>query len=136
MRCESTREIWGGREDPGGGGGLPGYGQVFAPGGECRISGRRSVERYGGPTPEALVASAMRWIRQFEDWKFDNFKVSLKASDVLVTVAAYRQLSEEVDYPLHIGVTEAGGLIAGAVKSAWGWAGYSLKASVTPSGFP
>ena len=78
------------------------------------------LERYGGATPEALVASAMRWIRQFEDWKFDNFKVSLKASDVLVTVAAYRQLAREVDYPLHIGVTEAGGLIAGTVKSALG----------------
>ena len=78
------------------------------------------LEQYGGPTPEALVASARRWIRQFEDWKFDNFKISLKASDVLVTVAAYRQLAQEVDYPLHIGVTEAGGLIAGTVKSALG----------------
>ena len=78
------------------------------------------MEQYGGPTPEALAASALRWIRQFEDWKFDNFKISLKASDVLVTVAAYRQLSQEVDYPLHIGVTEAGGLIAGTVKSALG----------------
>ena len=78
------------------------------------------LEQYGGPAPEALVASAMRWIRQFEDWKFGNFKVSLKASDVLVTVAAYRQLSQEVDYPLHIGVTEAGGLIGGTVKSALG----------------
>lgn len=77
-------------------------------------------EHYGGPTPEALVASARRWIRQFEDWQFQDFKVSLKASDVLVTVAAYRQLSQEVDYPLHIGVTEAGGLIAGTVKSALG----------------
>ncbi|AEB09461.1 flavodoxin-dependent (E)-4-hydroxy-3-methylbut-2-enyl-diphosphate synthase [Desulfobacca acetoxidans] len=78
------------------------------------------MERYGGPTPEAMVASARRWVRQFEDWNFDNFKISLKASDVLVTVAAYRQLSKEVDYPLHIGVTEAGGLIAGTVKSALG----------------
>lgn len=78
------------------------------------------LEQFGGPTPEALVASARRWIRQFEDWGFENFKVSLKASDVLVTVAAYRQLSREVDYPLHIGVTEAGGLIAGTVKSALG----------------
>jgi len=77
-------------------------------------------ERYGGPTPEALVASALRWVRQFEDWQFHDFKISLKASDVLVTVAAYRRLSREVDYPLHIGVTEAGGLIAGTVKSALG----------------
>lgn len=78
------------------------------------------LEHYGGPTADALVASARRWIRQFEDWGFQDFKVSLKASDVLVTVAAYRQLSQEVDYPLHIGVTEAGGLIAGTVKSALG----------------
>jgi (E)-4-hydroxy-3-methylbut-2-enyl-diphosphate synthase len=78
------------------------------------------LEKYGGPTPEALVTSARRWIRQFEDWGFDNFKVSLKASDVLVTVSAYRQLAREVEYPLHIGVTEAGGLIAGTVKSALG----------------
>lgn len=78
------------------------------------------LDRFGGPTPEALVASARRWIRQFEDWQFQDFKISLKASDVLVTVAAYRQLSQEVDYPLHIGVTEAGGLIAGTVKSALG----------------
>lgn len=78
------------------------------------------LDHYGGPTPEALVASARRWIRQFEDWQFQDFKVSLKASDVLVTVAAYKQLSQEVDYPLHIGVTEAGGLIAGTVKSALG----------------
>jgi (E)-4-hydroxy-3-methylbut-2-enyl-diphosphate synthase len=75
---------------------------------------------HGGPTPAALVASARRWIRQLEDWQFQDFKVSLKASDVLVTVAAYRQLSQVVDYPLHIGVTEAGGLIAGTVKSALG----------------
>jgi (E)-4-hydroxy-3-methylbut-2-enyl-diphosphate synthase len=78
------------------------------------------LEQHGGPTPEALVASARRWIRQFEEWQFDNFKISLKASDVLVTVAAYRQLAQEVDYPLHIGVTEAGGLIGGTVKSALG----------------
>ncbi len=77
-------------------------------------------EQYGGPTPAALVASARRWIRQLEEWQFQDFKISLKASDVLVTVAAYRQLSQEVDYPLHIGVTEAGGLIAGTVKSALG----------------
>jgi (E)-4-hydroxy-3-methylbut-2-enyl-diphosphate synthase len=78
------------------------------------------LAHYGGATPAALVASARRWIRQFEAWQFQDFKISLKASDVLVTVAAYRQLSQEVDYPLHIGVTEAGGLIAGTVKSALG----------------
>jgi (E)-4-hydroxy-3-methylbut-2-enyl-diphosphate synthase len=78
------------------------------------------LEQYGGPTPPALVASALRWVRQFEDWGFDNFKISLKSSDVLATVAAYRSLSRQVDYPLHVGVTEAGGLIAGTVKSTLG----------------
>jgi len=78
------------------------------------------LERYGAPTPEAMVASALRWVRQFEDWGFVNFKISLKSSDVLATVAAYRELSRRVDYPLHLGVTEAGGLIAGTVKSALG----------------
>ena len=78
------------------------------------------LARYGAPTPAALVASALRWVRQFEDWGFQDFKISLKSSDVLTTVAAYRQLSQQVDYPLHLGVTEAGGLIAGTVKSALG----------------
>ncbi|MFZ5450342.1 MAG: flavodoxin-dependent (E)-4-hydroxy-3-methylbut-2-enyl-diphosphate synthase [Thermodesulfobacteriota bacterium] len=77
-------------------------------------------EQYGGPTAAALVASALRWVRQFEDWGFGDFKISLKSSDVLITVEAYRQLSDQVDYPLHLGVTEAGGLIAGTVKSALG----------------
>ena len=75
---------------------------------------------HGGPTAPALVASALRWVRQFEDWGFFDFKISLKSSDVLITVAAYRELSSQVDYPLHLGVTEAGGLIAGTVKSALG----------------
>ena len=76
--------------------------------------------QYGGPTAPALVASDLRWVRQFEDWGFFDFKISLKSSDVLITVAAYRELSSQVDYPLHLGVTEAGGLIAGTVKSALG----------------
>ncbi len=76
--------------------------------------------QHGAPTAAALVASALRWVRQFEDWGFTDFKISLKSSDVLTTVAAYRELSRQVDYPLHLGVTEAGGLIAGTVKSALG----------------
>lgn len=76
--------------------------------------------QYGGPTPEALVASARRWIQQLEDWDFTNFKISLKSSNVLDTVAAYRLLAAAVDYPFHVGVTEAGGLYAGIVKSALG----------------
>ncbi|MBM4295037.1 MAG: flavodoxin-dependent (E)-4-hydroxy-3-methylbut-2-enyl-diphosphate synthase [Deltaproteobacteria bacterium] len=78
------------------------------------------LQQYGAPTAPALVASARRWVRRFEEWGFHDFKISLKSSDVLTTVAAYRELSAQVDYPLHLGVTEAGGLIAGAVKSALG----------------
>ncbi|MEJ5329131.1 MAG: flavodoxin-dependent (E)-4-hydroxy-3-methylbut-2-enyl-diphosphate synthase [Desulfobaccales bacterium] len=78
------------------------------------------LARHGGPTAAALVESALRWIEQFEDWGFFDFKISLKSSDVLITVAAYRELAVRVDYPLHLGVTEAGGLIAGTVKSALG----------------
>jgi (E)-4-hydroxy-3-methylbut-2-enyl-diphosphate synthase len=78
------------------------------------------LAKHGAPTAPALVESALRWVRTFEDWGFFNFKISLKSSDVLVTVDAYRELSRQVDYPLHLGVTEAGGLIAGTVKSALG----------------
>jgi (E)-4-hydroxy-3-methylbut-2-enyl-diphosphate synthase len=78
------------------------------------------LEEYGSPTPEALVQSALRWVKKFEDWSFFDFKISLKSSDVVATVVAYRELSRRVDYPLHLGVTEAGGLIAGTVKSALG----------------
>ncbi|MBM4275531.1 MAG: flavodoxin-dependent (E)-4-hydroxy-3-methylbut-2-enyl-diphosphate synthase [Deltaproteobacteria bacterium] len=78
------------------------------------------LAKYGAPTAPALAESARRWVRQFEDWGFQNFKISLKSSDVLTTVAAYRELSRQMDYPLHLGVTEAGGLIAGTVKSALG----------------
>ena len=78
------------------------------------------LARYKAPTAQALAASALRWVRQFEDWGFHDFKISLKSSDVLVTVAAYQEVSRRTDYPLHLGVTEAGGLIAGTVKSALG----------------
>ena len=64
--------------------------------------------------------SAGRWVKIFEDWDFFNFKISLKSSDVITTIQSYRELSRRVDYPLHLGVTEAGGLIAGTVKSALG----------------
>jgi (E)-4-hydroxy-3-methylbut-2-enyl-diphosphate synthase len=78
------------------------------------------LEKYGSPTAEALVESAVRWVTTFEDWDFFNFKISLKSSDVITTIQSYRELSRRVDYPLHLGVTEAGGLIAGTVKSALG----------------
>jgi len=78
------------------------------------------LEKYGAPTPQALVESALRWVQQLEDWDFFDFKISLKSSDVVATVKAYRELACRVDCPLHLGVTEAGGLIAGTVKSALG----------------
>jgi len=78
------------------------------------------LEKYGAATAEALVESALRWISVFEDWHFYDFKISLKSSDVITTVKSYRDLARRVEYPLHLGVTEAGGLIAGTVKSALG----------------
>ncbi|MBW1788063.1 MAG: flavodoxin-dependent (E)-4-hydroxy-3-methylbut-2-enyl-diphosphate synthase [Deltaproteobacteria bacterium] len=76
------------------------------------------LERHGRPTPEALVESAMAHVALFEDLAYRKIKISLKSSDVMDTITAYRLLSERVDYPLHLGVTEAGTLIAGTVKSA------------------
>ncbi len=78
------------------------------------------LARFGHPTPEAMVESALRHIRLLEDHDFDLIKVSLKSSDVLNTVASYRLLSKKTNYPLHLGVTEAGTLVDGAVKSALG----------------
>ena len=75
---------------------------------------------HGGATPEAMVVSALRQIRNLEACNFHDIKISLKASDVPRTVAAYRRLSAETDLPLHLGVTEAGGLYPGIVKSALG----------------
>lgn len=78
------------------------------------------LEKHGHPTPSAMVESALEHIRLFEDLGFEQIKVSLKSSNVLATITAYELLSEKVDYPLHLGVTEAGTLIAGSVKSAIG----------------
>ncbi|NLI80868.1 MAG: flavodoxin-dependent (E)-4-hydroxy-3-methylbut-2-enyl-diphosphate synthase [Deltaproteobacteria bacterium] len=78
------------------------------------------LARYGHPTPEAMVESALKHIRIFEENDFDLIKVSLKSSDVLTTLEAYRLLASKTDYPLHLGVTEAGTLVDGAVKSALG----------------
>ncbi len=75
-------------------------------------------KKYGHPVPEALVESALRNIALVTDMGFDQIKISIKSSDVLTTVNAYRLLSEKTDFPLHLGVTEAGGLIAGTVKSS------------------
>ena len=78
------------------------------------------LEKYKEPCPEALVESALRNIKILEDQNFFNFKVSVKSSDVFLSIAAYRQLSKLMDYPLHLGITEAGGFITGSVKSSIG----------------
>src|SRR3546814_4342414 len=77
---------------------------------------RDLLEKYGEPCPEALVESALDHIRLLEDHDFRNYKVAVKASDVFLAVAAYQQLAETVDCPLHLGITEAGGQIGGTVK--------------------
>ena len=78
------------------------------------------LEKYKEPCPEALVESAIYNIKLFEDNDFFNFKISVKSSDIFLTVKAYRKLSEVCNYPLHLGVTEAGGLFTGSIKSSIG----------------
>ena len=78
------------------------------------------LEKYKEPCPEALVESAMYNVKLLEDNDFFNFKISVKSSDVFLTVKAYKKLSEVCDYPLHLGVTEAGGLLTGSIKSSIG----------------
>jgi len=78
------------------------------------------LEKYKGPCPEALVESAMRNIQLIEDEDFYNLKVSVKSSDVFLSVASYRLLSSKTDYPLHLGVTESGSFVPGSVKTSIG----------------
>mgnify|MGYP001443901067 CR=1 FL=1 len=78
------------------------------------------LEKYKEPCPEALVESALRNIKILEDQDFFNMKVSVKSSDVFLSLWAYRQLSEKIDYPLHLGITEAGSFIPGSIKSSIG----------------
>lgn len=99
------------------------------------------LEKYGEPCPEAMVESAQRHIRILEDKDFFNFKISCKASDVFLACAAYQALAEACDYPLHLGITEAGGLRTGTVKSAIGigsllWAGIGDTIRVSLSADP
>jgi (E)-4-hydroxy-3-methylbut-2-enyl-diphosphate synthase len=99
------------------------------------------LEKYGEPCPEALVESALDHIRILEEHDFREYKVAVKASDVFLAVAAYQQLAGQVDCPLHLGVTEAGGLISGTVKSALGigsllWAGIGDTIRVSLSAEP
>ncbi len=78
------------------------------------------LEKFKEPCPEALVESAIRNIKILEDMDFSNLKVSVKSSDVFLSVEAYRQLSKKIDYPLHLGITEAGSFISGSIKSSIG----------------
>src|SRR6201996_3976486 len=102
---------------------------------------RDLLERYGEPCPEAMVESALTHAKILEDNDFFEFKISCKASDVFLAVAAYQQLSEACDYPLHLGITEAGGLMSGTIKSSIGmgsllWAGIGDTIRVSLSADP
>ena len=81
---------------------------------------RDILEKYKEPCPEALVESALRNIGILEDQDFFNFKISVKSSDVFLSIGAYRQLSKVCDYPLHLGITEAGSFVPGSIKSSIG----------------
>jgi len=99
------------------------------------------LEKYGEPCPEALVESALDHIKILQDHDFHEYKVAVKASDVFLAVAAYMQLADAVDCPLHVGITEAGGLIGGTVKSSIGignllWAGIGDTIRVSLSAEP
>ena len=81
---------------------------------------RDILEKYKEPCPEALVESALRNIKIIEDENFYNFKISVKSSDVFLSIGAYKQLSKVTDYPLHLGITEAGSFLPGSIKSSIG----------------
>ena len=102
---------------------------------------RNLLEKYGEPCPEALIESGLRHIRLLEDNDYFNFKISVKASDVFLSVAAYHGLAEATDAPLHIGITEAGGLTTGTIKSSIGlgnllWTGIGDTIRVSLSANP
>ena len=102
---------------------------------------RELMEKYGEPCPEAMVESALNHAKILEDNDFFEFKISVKASDVFLAVAAYQALAESCDYPLHVGITEAGGLRTGTVKSSIGmgmllWAGIGDTIRVSLSADP
>ncbi len=99
------------------------------------------LEKYAEPCPEALVESALEHARVLQDNDFHEFKISVKASDIFLAVAAYQQLADAIDCPLHIGITEAGGLRSGTIKSAIGlgnllWAGIGDTIRVSLSADP
>ena len=99
---------------------------------------KRLLEQYGGPTPQAMVESALGHVRILEEHGFYDTKISIKSSSVLNTIECYRLLSQRCDYPLHLGVTEAGGVLRGAIKSSVGMGvllsegiGATLRVSLT-----
>ncbi|MCF6271660.1 MAG: flavodoxin-dependent (E)-4-hydroxy-3-methylbut-2-enyl-diphosphate synthase [Rhodobacteraceae bacterium] len=102
---------------------------------------RHLLEKYGEPCPEAMIESALDHIRILLDNNFDNFKISVKASDVFMSASAYQGLAEATDAPIHLGITEAGGLVSGTIKSAIGlgtllWAGIGDTIRVSLSADP
>ncbi|MGB0261272.1 MAG: flavodoxin-dependent (E)-4-hydroxy-3-methylbut-2-enyl-diphosphate synthase [Henriciella sp.] len=102
---------------------------------------RHLLEKYGEPCPDAMVESALEHARILEDLDFQNYKISVKASDMFLAIAAYQQLSEMTDAPLHLGITEAGGQRIGTVKSSIGmgsllWAGIGDTIRVSLSADP
>ncbi len=102
---------------------------------------RDLLEKYGEPCPEAMIESALNSVKILEDHDFFEFKISVKASDLFLAAAAYQGLAEACDYPLHLGITEAGGLRTGTVKSAIGmgmllWSGIGDTIRVSLSADP
>ena len=85
------------------------------------------LEKYKEPCPEALVESALRNIRIIEDMDFSKFKISVKSSDVFLSIAAYKLLSDKTDYPLHLGITEAGSYLPGSIKTSIGFGSLLLN---------
>jgi (E)-4-hydroxy-3-methylbut-2-enyl-diphosphate synthase len=102
---------------------------------------RELLEKYGEPCPEAMVESALNHVKILEDNDFFEFKISCKASDVFLAVAAYYGISDACDYPIHLGITEAGGMLPGTIKSSIGmgsllWAGIGDTIRVSLSADP
>jgi len=102
---------------------------------------RHLLEKYGEPCPEAMVESGLDHIKLLQDNDFHEFKISVKASDVFLAAAAYQQLADATDAPIHLGITEAGGLVSGTVKSAIGlgnllWSGIGDTIRVSLSADP
>ena len=131
-RADRVREVIGAARD---------YGCSIRIGVNAGSLEKHLLEKYAEPCPEALVESALEHARILQDNDFHEFKISVKASDVFLAVAAYHQLADTIDCPLHIGITEAGGMRSGTVKSAIGlggllWAGIGDTVRVSLSADP